>query len=490
MASVGALVEEEAPATIYDKVVYPTALFLQTHPDRLAALARLNGLDPVPPESARVLEIGGGDCMNLLAMAVAYPDASFTGFDLAPTVIARGRGRAEIAGLANVRLEVLDILDAAKALPGPFDYVIAHGVYAWVPPHVREALMAYIGAVLSPRGIAFISYNCHPGGHFRMAVRDLMLHFVRDEKDPAKRIQGARNVLNQFSEPHPDDGVAIKAFRHQAKMTLDQVDGLMFHDELADVYLPQLHSDVTAAARSVGLAYLGDSSQRRIADAFLPEGSAGEGDVQAQIDDFAQKRDFAEMRYFRRSLFIRDDARPKRRLDREAVRTLWASTNCERLQSGDYRGEGGSEFRMVDPGLDSAMLRLVEARPGRLPVAELVDADEARIDALVQLFDRGSVHLHSGPAPYSAVLPEAPEVSPLARALIAEGMETVCKLDHMTVKIEDPVFRAFLGGLDGSRSGGGLEALAEESGFSDPGQWRLAADMALRQALIMLDSRA
>jgi SAM-dependent methyltransferase len=136
--------------TIYDAVAYPTAVFAQTHPSHLAALAQVHGLSPFDVETARVLEIGCGDGMNLLAMAAAYPRAQFHGFDLAPTVVARGRERAEAAGLTNVRLDVGDIVDAAGSLEGSFDYVIAHGVYAWVPAQVREALMVLIGRVLAP----------------------------------------------------------------------------------------------------------------------------------------------------------------------------------------------------------------------------------------------------------------------------------------------------------------------------------------------------
>uniref|UniRef100_UPI0035C81FB3 class I SAM-dependent methyltransferase n=1 Tax=Sphingomonas sp. TaxID=28214 RepID=UPI0035C81FB3 len=112
--------------TPYDLNAYPTAIFAQTAPDRLATVARLAGLSPPPVETARVLEIGGGDGMNLLALAVAYPRAEFVSFDLAATAVARGRRWLAASGVANLRLEVLDILDATEAPDGPFDYIIAH----------------------------------------------------------------------------------------------------------------------------------------------------------------------------------------------------------------------------------------------------------------------------------------------------------------------------------------------------------------------------
>lgn len=474
----------EPAATPYDEVAYPTAIFGQTAPDRLATLARLAGLSPPPIETARTLEIGAGDGMNLLALGVAYPRAWFTGFDLARTAVELGRRRIAAAGGANVRLEQIDILDAAKTLEGPFDYIIAHGIYAWVPPSVRTATMALIGRMLAPAGVAFVSYNTLPGGHFRMAVRDLMRHFIPAGADSIVALRTAREVLGQFTQPQPGDGPAMAAYRHQAARTLEQPDGLLFHDELSGQYHPQLHAQVAAEAEQAGLAFLADSGRGRLDDGFLPDGVAPEADVQAQIVRLAQERDFMELRYFRRSLFVHAEAEPRRTLDPAAIRGLWASTHCAR-DGGDWRGEEGGLFAVKDPALAATLDRLAEARPGRLPVAEL-ELDDDRLRSLLHLFDLGAIVLHDGPAPFATLAPERPALSPLARALIGEGLDTVCTLDHSTLRIEDPVLRRFFSGLDGSRDGEAMETLATQSGFSDPAQWRDAVEIALRKALIML----
>lgn len=470
-------------ATVYDSVAYPTAIFTQTHPDRLAAIARLHDIAAPDPATARVLEVGCGDGMNLLAMAVAAPEASFTGFDLAPTVIERGRARAVAAGLDNVRLEVRDVLEATGDLDGPFDTIIAHGLYAWVPPAVSAALLTLIGRLLAPRGVAFVSYNTLPGGYFRMAVRDLMRHFIPADSDPSHTLRTARDVLTQFAQPQADDGPAMAAYRHQAARTLEQPDGLLFHDELSAEYHPQLHSDVCAAAGRAGLIFLGDTGRGRLDDGFLPDGVAPDADVQAQIVALAQQRDFKELRYFRRSLFVRAEARPRRIFEPRAMRGLWASSHCVRDGDG-WRGEEGTLFAVKDPMLAAALDRLAEARPARMPIAEL-ELDDDRLRSLLQLFDLGPVALHTGAAPFATSRPERPALSSLARALIGEQIENLCTLDHSTVRIEDPVLRHFLAGLDGSRGADGMEALAIESGFDDPEHWRSTLDLAVRKALIM-----
>lgn len=475
-------------ATLYDEISYPSAVFTQTHPDRLATMARLAGLSPPSADTARVLDIGAGDGMNLLALAVACPQARFTGFDLAQTAIQRGRRRIAAAGAANIRLEQLDILDAADTLEGPFDYIVAHGIYAWVPADVRKATMALIGRMLAPDGVAFVSYNTLPGGHFRMAVRDLMRHFIPDGANPATALRTAREVLGQFTGPQPGDGPAMTAYRHQAARTLEQPDGLLFHDELSGQYHPQLHSQVAAEAKQAGLIFLADSGRGRLDDGFLPEGVAAEADVQAQIVRLAQERDFMELRYFRRSLFVRAEAEPRRTLDPIAIRGLWASAHCAR-DGDDWRGEEGGLFAVKDPALTATLDRLADARPGRLAVAEL-GLDDDRFRSLLHLFDLGAIGLHGGPAPFATSPPERPALSPLARALIDEGLDTVCTLDHSTLRIEDPTLRRFFAGLDGSHDGKGMETLAAQSGFSDPAQWRGALEIALRKALIMLPEAA
>jgi SAM-dependent methyltransferase len=473
----------QSEATVYDTVAYPTAIFTQTHPDRLAVIAQLHDLAAADPGTARVLEVGCGDGMNLLAMAVAAPEASFAGFDLAPTVIQRGRTRAAAAGLRNVELEVRDVVEAARELEGECDYIIAHGLYAWGPEPVREALLALIGRVLAPAGIAFVSYNTLPGGYFRMAVRDLMRHFIPADADAATMLRTARAVLEQFAEPQPDDGPAMAAYRHQAARTLEQPDGLLFHDELGGEYHPQLHSQVCAAAAREGLVFLGDTGRGRFDDGFLPEGVEPSADVQAQIVALAQQRDFMELRYFRRSLFVRAEAQPRRTFEPGTMRGLWASSRCTRDGDG-WRGDEGTLFAAQDPVLAAALDRLAQARPARLPVAGL-ELDDARLRSLLQLFDLGPIDLHTGPAPFANEPPDRPALSSLTRALIAEGIENLCTLDHSTVRIEDPVLRRFLAGLDGSRDAEGMQALAVESGFADPGRWREMLDIAIRKALIM-----
>src|SRR2546423_12761899 len=60
-------------ATSYDAVPYSVGAFPQTRPDRLATIATLFGMTPVPPSHCRVLELGCAAGGELLPVGPAPP---------------------------------------------------------------------------------------------------------------------------------------------------------------------------------------------------------------------------------------------------------------------------------------------------------------------------------------------------------------------------------------------------------------------------------
>jgi tRNA G46 methylase TrmB len=122
----------EPMQNLYDNVPYPSAPYPQTHPDRLATMATLFGMRPAPVERCRVLELGCNDGSNLIAMAYGLPQSQFVGIDLAERPIAKGKATIEALGLTNLTLHCLDLRHMPSDL-GRFDFILAHGVYSWVP---------------------------------------------------------------------------------------------------------------------------------------------------------------------------------------------------------------------------------------------------------------------------------------------------------------------------------------------------------------------
>ena len=162
-------------------------------------MAALHGLPSPDPATARVLEIGCGAGGNLIAMAVATPGIRALGIDLAAAPIAEGRAAIEAVGIDNVELRQGDVCDLRDGQLGEFDYVIAHGVYAWVPEPVRDALLAAIHSHLAADGLAYVSYNANPGGYMRRALREAGLWYAGDAAAGVEQAERARELFRFLS---------------------------------------------------------------------------------------------------------------------------------------------------------------------------------------------------------------------------------------------------------------------------------------------------
>src|SRR5260221_7836775 len=178
------------PPSSYDEVLYPSYTHSQTHPERLAVIGALLGLEPALPTRCRVLELGCGNGSNLVPMAWGLPRSEFVGIDLAGRPIAQGQSMVRELRLANVRL-VHGNLTEITGEWGKFDYIIAHGLYSWVPPEVARQLLVICRTLLAAQGIAFVSYNALPGGHLRNLLREMMLFHVRGFEAPEERVKQA-----------------------------------------------------------------------------------------------------------------------------------------------------------------------------------------------------------------------------------------------------------------------------------------------------------
>ena len=178
----------EVTESSYDAIPYDGRAFAETHPDHLATLAALHGLESPATDGCRVLEIGCGDGGNLAPMAESLPESSFLGIDLGETHIERARQFASDVGLTNVEFRQQDIAELG-AEEGTFDYIICHGVYSWVPGGVQKRIFDICFRQMTPNGVAFISFNTLPGWHLKRMIRDVTAYHCADVTDPQKRLE-------------------------------------------------------------------------------------------------------------------------------------------------------------------------------------------------------------------------------------------------------------------------------------------------------------
>lgn len=447
-------------STAYDEVQYPTTAFRQTSPDRLATHATLLGLPFAPPGRCRLLDIGGGDAMNVIAMAVTHPGSEFVSFDLSQSAVRRGQAAIDALGLTNVSVQVADVQSFDPG-PEPFDYIIAHGFYSWIPPEAREATLALMRRNLAPTGVAFLSFNAHPGGHIRQIVRDLMLIEVKGITDPVERALRARRKLQAVVADYPETDVFRRALKTRCQVVLEVPEAVLLHDDLAEISQPFYLHEVLERAAAHGLGFLTEADPTRAMEGLLPEGAQDDGglDVAAR----AQEQDFRIMHGFRQTLLVRAETVIDRRQDPTRLANLYVASPS-RAEGPNSFDTGQRHFEVADPELARAITRMAEAWPCAVPVAGLVEGPE-RLAALLRMYAADLVQLHVEPSPFTTTVSERPTASPLVRLQIAQGETRLITLSHSVTRTEDSLGRAFISCLDGSRTHAEIAAhMAELAG--------------------------
>jgi SAM-dependent methyltransferase len=477
-------------ATPYDDVFYPGRVYEHTHPNRLATLATLYGMSPAPAERCRVLELGCGVGGNLLPMAFQYPNSEFVGVDLSGVTIARGQSNVAALGLANVKLLHCDIMDVDAGF-GQFDYIMAHGVYSWVPPAVRERMMTIFTENLSPHGVCYVSYNAHPFSHTRDLARDMMLFHTRDLPDMRQKVSQARAIMKFLSEGSKPDTVHGTIMRDQYNRVMKTGDEVLFHDDLNEIAEAFLLHQVVEHAGKHGLQYLSDAEFSRRNLAGYSE------DVRAALQRFPdeefmardQYQDFVDGHGFRRTLLCHSGLTLQRRVDMDFVRqfSLLGTTDpidaefCLTDASDmEFRTQEGSTLRVSHPVLKSAYLCLGQAWPRALSFDELLEEATRRLDpanpkspgeediqvlleAMYVLACSGEVSFQVSRPGLTTAISDRPLASLLARKQ-SESDTLVTNLLHQSVRLEDAQACRILQLLDGTRS---IEQLIAE--ISRPG---------------------
>jgi SAM-dependent methyltransferase len=382
-----------------------------------------------------VLELGCGDGGNLVPMAYGLPGSTFAGIDLSERAIERARGMTGGLALDNVRFEQADL----GAAHGEFDYVIAHGVYSWVPPAARDALLAACRSCLTPDGVAYVSYDVLPGGHLREMTRSMLRWHLRDVEAPEERIAGARQLLQLIAD----------AGQVQAERALEQGDAALFHDELAPHHEAVLFTDFVAHAGAHGLRFLAEADVFEMDASVLPEALTGDPIAREQYLDFFKGR------MFRQTLLCHADAslHPG---GLEVVREMLAATPARQVSDGEFRGPHGATLKTDSEAVTAAMVRLGEAWPGRLPVASLGD-EPVVAETLRRAYAANLVRLHVWSPRLATAASERPVASALARLQAAEGTR-VTTLLHTSVEIGDELGRRLIRLLDGTRDRAALTA--------------------------------
>jgi SAM-dependent methyltransferase len=470
--------------TSYDEVLYPSHSFAQAHPDRLATQALIFGMRPAPLEHCRVLELGCGDGGHIIPVAYNFPGSEFVGVDLAARPVEKGRRIIADMGLENVRLHHMSVEDFPPDA-GVFDYVIAHGLYSWVPTPVRDRVLSICEEHLAPSGVAYVSYNVLPGGHLRRMTREMMLWHARDSTDSAERVARAQGLLETLSGALDTADPFAALLREEVERVRRFLPAHLFHDDLAEINAPiYFHEFVEHAARH-NLQYLAEADYSDMATHSL-SGETVEALRRLAGDDplaLEQYADFVKCRKFRQTLLCRRGAERARERRPEAVQALYVSSPLSpKSAEPDVRSRAVEEFWGVGAGalttdsplVKAAALILGETWPQAVSFDDLLSAARARAgvdgdestteeDAqrlsviLLDACEAGVVKLHAHRPNFVTRVSERPRASGLARAQLRHGA-LVTTQSHANVEIKDALGRSLLLLLDGTRDRAALLA--------------------------------
>jgi SAM-dependent methyltransferase len=495
-----------AQPTSYDTIPYPSRVRSQTHPDRLATVATLLGLQPAPVEQCRVLELGCGDGTNLVALAASLPGSAFVGLDLAPTAVEKARAFADAVGVSNVAYTQGDICDVTVEW-GTFDYVIAHGIYSWVPEAVRDALLSVCRRVLAPHGVAFVSYNAYPGGHIRNMFREMMLMQVQQFTDPQERVDQARALLQFVGAGAPPGSPYEELARYELARVLDYSMGYLCHDDIADLNRSFYIGEFATHARQHGLQYLSEADFFETQHDQYPEAVAAllaRLADQGQVIEREQMLDFLKGRRFRQTLLCRAERVVDRRPRPDLVPRLFL-TSARPGASAEGR-DGAVEFASAtcrvttdDPTAIAVLHSLRNAWPACVTFDDLVadlrvrlgsEPDREHVQGVLWrafCVDMAELHVHR--PPIASEPGDRPAASALARAQVRQGLD-VTTLRYTTVNLRDELSRAVLALADGTRDRQAFaKSVAEAVGTSDDAEVGKFLRATPEERLALLDGR-
>jgi methyltransferase-like protein/predicted O-methyltransferase YrrM len=367
-------------ATYYDQIPYPRLAYHYTHPDRMAVLGRLFGMHPQPVEKCRVLELGCAAGANLVPMAYTLPHTEFVGIDLSSTQINDARALANAAGLNNLRLEQLDVRELDESF-GTFDYIIAHGLYSWIPESVQARVLDVCAKMLSPQGIAYVSYNAFPGGHLRRMLRGMAMYHVRDTDNPREIVGQVRGLIEFLAAmAMPVDSPYALVLRDLKQTVAQMSDSGLMHEFLEPDNLPVLFHDFIRDAEAAGLQYLtevtfADRAELNVAADVLDQLRQQHGEIGSE-----QYLDFLNGQSFRRTLLCRRDVALDRDVSGVQVEGFLVASSAQSSASqSDLTSDRTVRFTTLHgvstasnrPAFKVALAALSECYPQAIPIPQL-----------------------------------------------------------------------------------------------------------------------
>jgi methyltransferase-like protein/2-polyprenyl-3-methyl-5-hydroxy-6-metoxy-1,4-benzoquinol methylase len=459
---------------IYNDVPYPSFTFSQTHPDRLATIAKLHGITSADIENCRVLELGCGDGSNLNWIAHTLPNSKFVGIDLSTKHISDAKANAAEIGITNAEFHAADVMTLSVDTFGKFDYIIAHGLFSWVPGFVRDKILQIYREMLNENGIGYISYNTFPGCHLRDLTRNMMRFHVKDITEPLEQVAESLKFIEFLGENVESGSVYQQIIKQEFSKMADRTRENIFHDDLSEVNQPFYFADFISEAEKNDLQFISEaefySSQINQYPQKVQEMFASFGD---DIIKTEQYLDFIKSRRFRQTLLCHKNIKVNRQISPDILRQFSVASQVKSVASKPnlkpkivekFVTPKNTAFQLDHALTKAALFYLSKIWSKSVKFDDLIaeavkllqkencevtdDNIETTITILFQLFGAGFIKLHVFEPNFTTKISDSPKVGSFARWQ-AKGGETVTTLTGLSLSLEDDLVRKLLLLLDG-----------------------------------------
>ncbi len=239
-------------------VAYIPGFYPNMSPVAMRYVASLNRVAPPPmADGFRYLELGCGLGRSLTTLAAANPKGRFVGVDVNPAHTKVVEEEIAAGDLSNASVITADFSTLPDDI-GEFDFIALHGVFSWVSPEVREAVLQIAKSRLKAGGLLLVSYNAMPGWAHLQPIRGILRQYAALRAgDSVQKVREALGYLVYMRDKHG------KYFEDNPRAAA-YVDGILkqdiryvAHEYLNEHWTAFYFAEVAGLFREAGLAFVG-----------------------------------------------------------------------------------------------------------------------------------------------------------------------------------------------------------------------------------------
>ncbi|HEX4534107.1 MAG TPA: class I SAM-dependent methyltransferase, partial [Rhizomicrobium sp.] len=193
-------------------------------------------------------ELHCGSAVTATLLAASNPSGDFHVIDPRENLVEQGRALANDGNVRNITFHLAGIEDALEQTLPPFDYIVANGIYTWVPLHERALILSFARKFLKIGGAIYVSYNARPGWNKLDPFRRIFREATRGQNvDARQRLDAARETYKRLWDAKAPGihgvGVLPAALDSLNDVPLDAIAADYANDFADPLYVTEVMSD-------------------------------------------------------------------------------------------------------------------------------------------------------------------------------------------------------------------------------------------------------